>query len=225
MARRRHESNSNLIVVDEVVKKFPGVTALQGVSVEVSRGALTLLKGPSGSGKTTLLNVMQGLQTPDAGAVYYDGKNISNLSKKKQEEHRAQTGQAFQRPGLLAGLSVLENIRAQHDLNRTEIDAVWTSQLCEALGVGGLMQQSAGKLSGGQAQRVALVRALAHRPEVLFADEPTSALDTQTTKDVHSVLQEAVHDSGMSVVMISHDAVSEMYADNVVTVVDGQIAR
>lgn len=216
--------DGNVIVARNVVKKYQGTTALGGVSAEFPAGAITLISGPSGSGKTTLLNTLSALDQPDAGSVHFGGRDITQFSKKQREEYRAQVGQVFQRAGLLAGLTVIENIRAKPDLSGAAIDPEWTSELCGRLGVGALLKQPAGSLSGGQAQRVALVRALTRRPPVLFADEPTAALDTKNTKDVHEVLQQTVYETGMSVVMISHDKVSREYADHLVTIVDGSIA-
>lgn len=225
MGRQRFEQNGNVIVAQGVVKTYPGTTALRGVSAEFPAGAITHISGPSGSGKTTLLNVLSSLASPDAGSVYFGGRDIARCNNKQQNQYRAEVGQVFQRAGLLAGLTVRENIRVKADLSGAVIDETWVSELCGRLGVGGLLDQSAGSLSGGQAQRVALVRAMAHGPEVLFADEPTAALDTQRTKEVHDVLKQAVDETGLSVVMISHDDISRQYADHTVHIVDGSVEQ
>lgn len=236
MRRRNYNTSGNVLSTEEVVKRFPGAVALNGVSVEIPRGQLTLIKGPSGSGKTTLLNLLSGVDRPDSGEIYYDSgrqrQNIAALSDRKLEKYRANSGLVFQAGGVLSGLSAYNNIRAQHDLNGTKIDKGWTRELIDRFGINSLVgskatersQSGAGVLSGGQRQRIAIVRALAHRPDVLFADEPTAALDTDSTTEVHSVLRGVAQESGTTVVMVSHDEISEAYADNVIHITDGRVS-
>lgn len=236
MAERNPSNSKNILVAEEIVKKFPGAVALKGVSAEIPRGELTLINGPSGSGKTTLLNLLSGLGRPDGGAIHYNNgrrqQDVASMSDRKLEKYRANSGLVFQAGGILSGLSAYDNIRAQHDLNGTKVDKAWTLELLDRLNIGQLIterpadrsQSGAGVLSGGQRQRLAVVRALAHRPDILFADEPTAALDTDSTREVHQVLSDVVQESGTTVVMVSHDETSLDYANNVIHITDGRIS-
>lgn len=198
--------------LDHVEKSYTEVKVLDDVSLEVFSEEFTLITGPSGSGKTTLLNMLSSVDTPDEGLVYAVGENIAAMNLKQREKYRARNGQIFQRSGLLGGLTAEQNITAIHDLSGNVIDSAWVNYLITELAIGGLMKKRISEVSGGQAQRIGIVRALAHKPKLIFADEPTASLDADSKHDVHSLLR-SVSENGSAVVMVSHDEISRQYAD------------
>lgn len=210
--------------LEHINKSYTDVKVLIDVSLEIYSEELTLLTGPSGSGKTTMLNILSSIDMPDEGAVYANGRDISRISKKQREQYRANNGQMFQRSGLLGGLTAEENIAAMHDLSGVMIDQEWVSYLVTELAVGGLMKKRINEVSGGQAQRIGIVRALAHKPELIFADEPTASLDIDTKHIVHRLLG-SIAKTGPSIIMVSHDEISSQYADAVHEMHDGVITH
>lgn len=211
------------VSVHNITKRFIGITAVNDVSLAIQSNELTLITGPSGSGKTTLLNIMSGIDRPDTGVVKLGTHNLTNMSHKEQTNIRAMTGQAFQRSGLMAGFTARENIVNPHTLAGNTIDPVWTVRLCDQLDIMDVLDKPASRLSGGQALRVSLVRALAARPRIIFADEPTASLDTASKTEVHEILSDLTDTNELTVVMVSHDPVSKSYADRIIYMRDGGI--
>lgn len=212
-----------MLWIRDVTKSYLGAQVLRGVSLEIATGELALLTGPSGSGKTTLLNIMAALERADGGSVRLDDAQVTSLSPRRRAAYRAQHGHVFQRSGLLGGLTARDNITTPHRLNRRPVDPTWVNSLASELGVAEVLDQPSTTLSGGQAQRVAVIRALAHRPRLLFADEPTAALDTATTETVHRLLQRVATEAGITVVMVSHDPAAEEFASSVHVLRDGSL--
>lgn len=213
------------IQAHELTKRYMGSEAVfSALSLNIQPGQLTLITGPSGSGKTTLLNIISGLDTPDEGAVWVDGVDITKLSKAERTQYRAASGLIFQRSGLLAGLTARENIDAIRTLSGYETDEGWTLELARKFRVDHVLGQKAAHLSGGQAQRVAMIRALAHDPGLVFADEPTASLDSESRHEVYDALRTTA-DRGATVVMASHDETSKHYANRVVEMRDGKIVN
>ena len=219
-----YELQRPAIEVRDVTKRYMARTVFENLSLNIEPGKLTLITGPSGSGKTTLLNLMSGVDIPNTGEVIVDDSDITKLSRRGRAAYRAATGQIFQRSGLISGLSAMDNIRIVHDLAEQEVDNEWTDYLLGRLGIGDLINERATQLSGGQAQRVAVVRALAHFPRIVFADEPTASLDSESKKDVHETLRFAA-DTGSTIVMVSHEEMSKDYADRIVEMRDGMISE
>lgn len=219
-----HELYRPAIEVRDTTKRYLAKTVFSNLSLDIEPGKLTLVTGPSGSGKTTLLNIMSGVDLPTSGEVTVDGSDITKLSSRGRSRYRAITGQIFQRSGLISGLTAMDNIRLVHDLSEQQVDEEWTDYLVSRLGIDDLMNNRATHLSGGQAQRVAVVRALAHFPRLVFADEPTASLDTESKKDVHETLR-FVADTGATVVMVSHEDMSKDYADRTIEMKDGVITE
>lgn len=212
-----------MITAQGVAKSYLGVEVLHDVDLHVPAGSFSLLAGPSGSGKTTLLNLLAGLDTPDSGSIRVDDVEVTTLRGRERTRHRARHGHVFQRSGLLAGLTLRENIEAAHLLAGQAVDQTWLEHLADRLGVRTLLEVTANRVSGGQSQRAALIRSLAHRPPLLFADEPTASLDTASKHTIHEVLREVVASEGTTVLMVSHDAISLEYATEVTRLVDGTI--
>ena len=204
-------------------KSFGRTPVLKDVSFVAEPHRLTLLTGPSGSGKTTLLNVVAGLDSPDRGSVTVGGVDVTGLRAKGRVAYRAGLGLVFQRSGLLGGLTARQNVEVGHALTGRTHTPAWTRLVADRLGVTGILDQRASGLSGGQAQRVALLRALAHQPALLLADEPTAAVDTGSKHDIHNLLRWLTDEHGTTVVLVSHDAISSEYADTTVRLVDGVV--
>lgn len=211
------------ISIYDVTKQFTGKVALDNVSLDIQSNELTVINGPSGSGKTTLLNVMSGIMRPDSGTVYFGYDEITTMPDDELTQFRACNGQAFQRSGLIAGLTARKNILYPHTMTGSPVDAPWTAYLCQRLDIVDVLDQPASELSGGQALRVSVARALAHRPGILFADEPTASLDTESKHHVHGILKTLTDEDELTVVMVSHDEISEAYADRVIRLQDGVV--
>ncbi len=200
------------------------VTALDNVSVGMNRGEFTAIMGPSGSGKSTLLHLLAGLDRPSSGRVYIGDTEISALSDKALTIlRRDRVGFIFQAFNLLPTLTAAENIVLPLRIAGRKPDRRWVDLIIETVGLSDRLKHRPAQLSGGQQQRVAAARALASRPEIIFADEPTGALDSRSGADLLGFLRRAVSDLGQTVVMVTHDAVAASYADRVLFLGDGRI--
>lgn len=205
--------------------------ALRGIDVDVHRGEVLAVMGPSGSGKSTLLHCLAGVIAPDQGTVTYtpsggDAVEISALNEPKRSRLRlAEFGFVFQFGQLLPELTALDNVSIPLLLGGTKrAEALQRSgEVLDRLGLDGMGAKLPGELSGGQAQRVAVARALVTNPAVLFADEPTGSLDSLASENVLTLMLELVREVGTTVVMITHDARTAAYADREVMVRDGAI--
>jgi putative ABC transport system ATP-binding protein len=199
------------------------VAALDGVSLTFAAGQLTAIMGPSGSGKSTLLHTMAGLDSPTSGAVYLGDVEITSLSDTALTHlRRDRLGFVFQAFNLLPTLTALENITLPLDIAGRRPDRAWLDTVIDTVGLRSRLSHRPTELSGGQQQRVAAARALAGRPEVVFADEPTGALDSRAASELLGFLRGAVHDLGQTIVMVTHDPAAAGYADRVVFLADGR---
>jgi putative ABC transport system ATP-binding protein len=200
------------------------VRALDGVSASLQAGQFTAIMGPSGSGKSTLLHVLAGLDRPSSGEVYLGDTEITSLNDRKLTLlRRDQIGFIFQSFNLLPTLTAEENIELPMRIAGRRPDPLWVRSIVETVGLGERLRHKPTELSGGQQQRVAAARALASRPQVVFADEPTGALDSRSGAELLGFLQGAVRDMGQTVVMVTHDPVAASYADRVLFLADGSI--
>ena len=200
------------------------VTALDHVSVEFRRSELTAIMGPSGSGKSTLLHLMAGLDSPTSGSAYIGETDISRLDDKAITRlRRDRLGFVFQAFNLLPQLTAAENITLPLDLGGRKAEPVWLDRVIDAVGLRERLGHKPTELSGGQQQRVAVARALASRPELVFADEPTGNLDSRSGNEVLQFLRKSVDELGQTVVMVTHDAVAASYSDRVLFLADGRI--
>ena len=214
----------------DLVKAFGAgssrTTALDGVSVEIPAGVLACVTGPSGSGKTTLLHVLSGLTTPDAGTVAVAGRPLHDLGEAERADLRRDVmGFVFQRLNLLPALTAAENIAVPLLLRGDERGAVRerVREVLEQVGLSGRGGAFPSALSGGEAQRVAVARALSTRPAVVWADEPTGALDSAAAAGVLDLLRELV-DAGSTVVLVTHDRAVADRGDVEVRLRDGRLA-
>ena len=200
------------------------VAALDGVSVGLRQGEFTAIMGPSGSGKSTLLHVLAGLDRPTSGEVYVGDTALGSLKDKALTTlRRDRIGFIFQSFNLLPTLSAAENIALPMRIAGRKPDPHWVATIVETVGLGGRLGHRPAQLSGGQQQRVAAARALASRPEIVFADEPTGALDSRSGTDLLQFLRRAVDDLDQTVVMVTHDPTAASYADRVLFLADGRI--
>ena len=201
------------------------VAALDDVSVEVHHGEFTAIMGPSGSGKSTLLHLLAGLDRPTRGQVFHGDTEITSLHDKPLTLlRRDRVGFIVQSFNLLPTMTALENIVLPMRIAGRTPDAEWVASIVGMLGLSGRLGHRPSQLSGGQQQRVAAARALASRPEVVFADEPTGALDSTSGARLLGFLRTAVTELGQTVVMVTHDAVAAGHADRVIFLADGRPA-
>ena len=200
------------------------VTALNQVNVEFADHRFTAIMGPSGSGKSTLLHCLAGLDDLTSGEVFIGDINVSALDEKQKTlVRRDKVGFIFQSFNLVPTLTAEENILLPSALARRDPDRAWVNRLTETVGLSGRLHHHPSELSGGEQQRVAAARALASRPEIVFADEPTGNLDSKRGAEILAFMQTAVRQLGQSIVMVTHDPVAATYAERVVFLQDGAI--
>ncbi|MFC7140753.1 ABC transporter ATP-binding protein [Halosimplex aquaticum] len=216
-----------LVDVTRAYEDGATVEALSGVSLALAEGSYTAVMGPSGSGKSTLLNLVGGLDTPTAGAVRLDGRDLAALSEDERARVRGRTvGFVFQTFNLMPRLTAVENValplvfqgwsRADR---RERAEALLTE-----VGLGDRLDHRPTELSGGQRQRVAIARALAADPALLLADEPTGNVDTETGERIMALFEE-LHEAGNTILLVTHERHIAEHADRIVHVRDGEIER
>jgi putative ABC transport system ATP-binding protein len=200
------------------------VRALDRVDVTFPRGQFTAIMGPSGSGKSTLMHCMAGLDALTSGQAWIGATELSSLDDKRLTTlRRDKVGFVFQAYNLLPTLTALENITLPMDIAGRKPDAEWLDRVVDAVGLRPRLGHRPSELSGGQQQRVACARALASRPDIVFADEPTGNLDSRSGAAVLSFLRMSVRELGQTVVMVTHDPAAASYADRVLFLADGRI--
>ena len=200
------------------------VTALDGVNVSFSAGEFTAIMGPSGSGKSTLMHTLAGLDRLSSGSVLVGDTDLSELSEKELTLlRRTQIGFVFQAFNLIPTLTAEENITLPLDLGNTKPDPAWIDEVVRAVDLTDRLGHKPNELSGGQQQRVAVARALASRPDVVFADEPTGNLDSHTGAGILDFMRRAVREYNQTIVMVTHDPIAASYADRVLFLADGKI--
>lgn len=198
------------------------VEALKKVSFEIERGKFTLIVGPSGAGKTTLLNLLGGMDIATCGEIFVDGREISAFNERQLTDYRRfDIGFVFQFYNLIPNLTARENVELAAQICKEHMEA---EEALAGVGLQERMDHFPAQLSGGEQQRVAIARALAKKPKLLLCDEPTGALDDQTGRQVLTLLQRTAKESGMSVVVITHNAALIPMADRVIRVKDGRVA-
>ena len=213
---------------EDVVKVYgdgaAAVRALDGVTIEFERGRFSAIMGPSGSGKSTLLHCMAGLERVSSGRAFIGGMNLAELSERHLTQlRRDRIGFVFQAFNLVPTLTALENVRLPMDIAGRDPDRAWLDTVIDAVGLRDRLTHRPSELSGGQQQRVAAARALASRPEIVFADEPTGNLDSKAGAELLGFLRRAVDGFGQTIVMVTHDPVGASHADRVVFLADGHV--
>jgi putative ABC transport system ATP-binding protein len=216
-----------ILAARAVTKSFGATRALQGADIEVAEGEVLAVMGPSGSGKSTLLHCLAGIVLPASGEVWFAGQRVDRLGERARTLlRRDRFGFVFQFGQLIPELPAIENVMLPLLLagRRRASARERAAELFDRLKLGGLERRRLGEMSGGQAQRVAVARALAARPDVVFADEPTGALDSLSGERVMELLLEAARDEGATVVLVTHEARVAAYADRGVVVRDGRVS-
>ena len=217
-----------MIRLQGVEKSYPykgGQTwVLRQIGLEIAEGDFVTIMGPSGSGKSTLLHMLAGLDRPTSGQVFLGDTEITSLKDKALTLlRRDRIGFIFQSFNLLPTMTAAENIVLPMRIAGRRPDPHWVASIVETVGLTGRLGHRPSELSGGQQQRVAAARALASRPDIVFADEPTGALDRRSGTELLTFLRTAVTELGQTVVMVTHDPTAASYADRVIFLADGHI--
>jgi len=200
------------------------VRALDHISVEFASGHYTAIMGPSGSSKSTLLHCLAGLDRVTSGQVFLGDIEISALHEKDLTRvRRDHIGFVFQAYNLIPTLNAMENITLPMALAGRKPDEQWVRAIVDTVGLRDRLTHRPSELSGGQQQRVAVARALASRPEIIFADEPTGNLDSRAGAEILEFMRNAVGQMGQTIVMVTHDPVAASYADRALFLADGRI--
>jgi putative ABC transport system ATP-binding protein len=210
-----------------VYKAFGRTPALRGASITASQGEILAIMGPSGSGKSTLLHCLAGIFTPDEGDVLFDGQALNTMSEADRTRlRRTAFGFVFQFGQLVPELTAADNVALPLLLNRTRRKVAYKTAdtWLDRLGIGDKGGRRTGELSGGEGQRVAVARALALAPKVIFADEPTGSLDSLTGEKVMDLMTRLAREQGATVIIVTHDARTAAYADRVTMVRDGVVS-
>jgi putative ABC transport system ATP-binding protein len=223
---------ANIIEAENLTKVYgpetaAPVRALDEVSLSVREGGFTGIVGPSGSGKSTLLNVLGCLDRPSEGRYWLGGREVDKLGDRALSRVRASMlGFVFQSFNLLPRLSVVENVALPLTYQRMprRERAERARELARRVGLGDRLSHRPAELSGGQAQRVGIARALVVEPRVIFADEPTGNLDSKTAQEILALLV-GLHRDGLTIIMVTHDEHIAGAADRILHMIDGKIAR
>jgi len=213
----------NIIEVEDLVKRYNGRRAvLDGVSFSIEEGEFVTIYGKSGCGKTTLLNILGGLDRPTSGEVVIDGESIIGRSEDDLARLRLEKiGFVFQDYNLLMDLTVRDNValplKFSGRMDRSRVDGI-----LKRLEIDHIADETANKISGGEAQRAAIARALMNEPRILLADEPTGNLDAENTENVIEMLQRIIKDLGTTLVLATHDRALADFASSRIFLVDGR---
>lgn len=201
--------------------------ALKDVTFSIKKGEFVLVVGSSGSGKTTLLNMIGLLDRPTKGKIFIDGIDTSGLSDNQISSFRnSKLGFVFQFSNLISDLTVLENVVLSRKIQRTNENALEEAiKLLKSVGLENQMNKYANKISGGQAQRVAICRALINKPSIVLADEPTGNLDSISAETMIQLLKSMNKKLGQTFIVITHDQGQFGEVDKVITVKDGRISE
>lgn len=198
------------------------IRAVDHISFTIEKGEFCVIVGPSGAGKTTLLNILGGMDTLSEGRVFLDGKEISKYNARELTTYRRyEIGFVFQFYNLIQNLTALENVSLAAQICKNPMDA---GEALAKVGLASRINNFPAQLSGGEQQRVAIARALAKNPKLLLCDEPTGALDYNTGKAILKLLQDTAHETGMTVVIITHNTAIAPMADRIIHVKNGTVS-
>lgn len=220
----------SIVRIEDLVKYYGSgdslVKAVDHTNLNIERGKFTAIVGRSGSGKSTLLHLLGGLDRPDSGKVWIDGKDMyAQKGDALAVFRREKIGFIFQDFNLIPALTVWENIVLPLGLDGKKVKTEQIQDILKKIGLEDKKDALPNTLSGGQKQRCAIARALASSPTIILADEPTGNLDSQTELEVMSLLKQCVKEYGQTLVMITHDETVAQMADIVVLIEDGKVVR
>jgi putative ABC transport system ATP-binding protein len=215
---------------NNITRSFPlagggKIQVLKGISVEIPKKSITLLRGRSGSGKTTLINILSALDYPTEGNVFFKDQDITKMSEGAREAlRRKDIGIIFQSVSLIPIMTAYENVEFSLRLAGYEGDRKErVEKALRLVGLGARMHHMPQELSGGEQQRVAIARAVAHRPKLIFADEPTAELDSGTARHVMKIFKDLVEEEDITIVMTTHDISLMDAADRTYVMEDGEV--
>ena len=213
------------VLFDNVCKYYQmgdtRIAASDHVSFSIQKGEFCVILGPSGAGKTTVLNMLGGMDTCDEGTILLDGERVSDFDPKRLTTYRRyDVGFVFQFYNLVQNLTARENVELAAEICREPLDA---DTVLEEVGLSARKNNFPAQLSGGEQQRVSIARALAKNPKLLLCDEPTGALDYNTGKAVLKLLQDTCRNSGVTVIVITHNQAITAMADRIITVKNGTV--
>ncbi len=202
------------------------IFALDDVTVSFEQGTFTAITGPSGSGKSTMLHLLSGLDAPSQGKVFYQDKSLYDYKDNQLSVlRRRRFGFVFQSYNLVKELTGMENILLPVMLDNRKVDEEHINRIVDMLGIGDRLSHLPGAMSGGQQQRISIARALANKPNILFADEPTGNLDGKSGREVLSLLRQASHELGITLILVTHDMNVAEQAERIMQIEDGKIIR
>ena len=207
-------------------EKETSVTALNSITTAFNENQFTAIMGPSGSGKSTLLHCLAGLDKVTSGSILINGIDLASLNDKELTKMRRDSfGFVFQAFNLIPTLTAEENITLPSSIAGRKPEDEWVEQVINAMDIGDRLEHRPNELSGGQQQRVAAARAMASKPEVIFADEPSGNLDSKASKELLVFMKSIVEDLNQTIVMVTHDPYAASYAQRVIMLKDGEIAN
>ncbi len=217
----------SFIEFDSVYKRYKMgevvINAADGVTFNIEQGEFCVIVGASGAGKTTVLNILGGMDACDDGKVRVAGDLVNEYNNKRLIEYRRyDVGFVFQFYNLVPNLTALENVELATQIGRASLNP---EKVLERVGLQERMDNFPAQLSGGEQQRVSIARALAKNPKLLLCDEPTGALDYNTGKQILKLLQDTCHETGMTVVVITHNAAIMPMADRVIQMRSGRVVN
>lgn len=220
----------NIIECKNLTKEYLSgenvVKAVDDVTVSFEQGEFCAITGPSGSGKSTFLHVLSSLENPTNGNVYYGGKSLSSYNDNQLSIlRRRRFGFVFQSYNLVQELTGYENILLPVMLDGKKPDEEYLNKVIDMLGIRDRLEHLPSALSGGQQQRIAIARALANRPAILFADEPTGNLDGKSGREVLSLLKYVSKQLGVTLILVTHDLHVAEQAERILTIEDGKIVK
>ncbi len=207
-------------------EKETAVTALNSINTEFNQNQFTAIMGPSGSGKSTLLHCLAGLDKASSGSILIKGVDLASLNDKQLTKMRRDSfGFIFQAFNLIPTLTAEENITLPSSVAGKKPDQSWVEEIIKTMDIGDRLTHRPNELSGGQQQRVAAARAMASKPEVIFADEPSGNLDSKSSKELLVFMKSIVEELNQTIVMVTHDPYAASYAERVIMLKDGEIAN
>ena len=218
-----------MLKVTNLIKSFKNgdiqTQVLKGINFEAKDGEFIAIMGRSGAGKSTLMYQMSLLDEPTSGSIYIDGEEVHNLSEREKMEFRlAKFGYVFQDYALLPELTAVENVALpllMENISPNKADEMATEALIK-VGLGKRLHNLPSQLSGGEQQRVSISRAIAHRPDIIFADEPTANLDSESSTIVMNIFKD-LHKHGQTIIMVTHEEEYGKMAERIVRLDDGRI--
>lgn len=230
-------TGNGYLCASEIHKEYKigktSIPVLRGINLDVKEGEILIILGASGAGKSTLLHILGILDTPTSGHVSFKGENLNNFGQKELAEKRNRIfGFVFQFYHLLPDFNALENVLMPRLIGKKFFKTISKKentekavQLLERVGLGNRVKHRPNELSGGEKQRVAIVRALMNDPEILLCDEPTGNLDTKTGREIQELIWELNENTKQTVVIVTHDERFAKSAKHVIKMADGKIVN